>query len=68
MNAMAVHRLFILNFQDGRRLSESQSNHFVISGERGTVGSASGKICRQSKLELSWSIPVRGKKEEYSAK
>ena len=68
MNAMAVRRLFILNFQDGRRLSESQSDHLVISGERRTAGSASGKICRQGKQELSWNISIRGKKEENSAK
>ena len=36
-----------LNFQDGRRLSESQSDHLVISGERRTAGSVSGKIWRQ---------------------
>ena len=65
---MAVRRLFILNFQDGRRLSESQSDHLVISGERRTVGSVGGEICRHGKLKLSWNISVRGKKEEYSAK
>ena len=36
--------------------------------ESWTVGSVSGEICKQGKLELSWNIFVRGEKEENSAK
>ena len=44
MNAMAVCGYLYLNFQDGRRLIESQSDHLARSGE------LDGWVCRRRNL------------------
>ena len=53
-----------LNFQDGRRLSESQSDHLARSGE------LDDWVCKRrnllaGQLELSYNIFVRGKRREF---
>ena len=63
MTAIAVRRLFILNFQDGRRLSESQSDHLMVNGKKRTVGSASDKICRQAGIVLEYFRPRKEGRE-----
>ena len=44
MNATAVCRLFLFEFPNGRRLSESQSDHLARSGE------LDGWVCKRRNL------------------